>query len=53
MLACYGALLTTEKDWINLGEDAPASVYWLKIGVEIEDEETFLQIVTQRTAGRN
>jgi tetraacyldisaccharide 4'-kinase len=41
-------LVTTEKDIINLCDHAPASVapcslLWLKIGIEIDNEEEFLQ----------
>ena len=44
LLQGYGALLTTEKDVINLGKDF-ANVYWLKIGLEIDEEEVFLEAV--------
>jgi 3-deoxy-D-manno-octulosonic-acid transferase len=42
------ALVTTEKDMINLCADAsalvaPCKLLWLKIGIEIENEEEFLQ----------
>ena len=47
LLSRHGALLTTEKDWINLGEDGPEKIYWLKIRIEIDDEETFLRCVDQ------
>jgi 3-deoxy-D-manno-octulosonic-acid transferase len=43
LLHRHGALLTTEKDWINLGDRGPEKVYWLKIRVEIDNEEAFLQ----------
>ncbi len=44
------ALVTTEKDVLNLREDAPALVaplklYWLKIGIEIEKEEELLRLI--------
>ena len=44
------ALVTTEKDALNLREDAPALVaplklYWLKIGIEIEKEEELLRLI--------
>ena len=44
------ALLTTEKDVLNLMEDAPRLVaplklYWLKIGIEIEREEELLRLI--------
>jgi len=47
------ALVTTEKDALNLCEDAPALVaplklYWLKIGIEIEKEEELLQQIMSR-----
>lgn len=46
--AGVGVLLTTEKDLMNLGEDAaallaPNQLLWLKIGIEIEREAEFLQ----------
>jgi tetraacyldisaccharide 4'-kinase len=46
------ALVTTEKDAINLSEYAGqvvgiAPVYWLKIGVEMENESQFLALVLQ------
>ena len=49
------ALLTTEKDAMNLPRDAaemiaPAKLYWLEIGIEIEREEELLQRITLRTA---
>ena len=45
LLAKHGSLVTTEKDWINLGEGAPAGVFWLKIRVEVDDEAAFLRAV--------
>jgi 3-deoxy-D-manno-octulosonic-acid transferase len=47
------ALVTTEKDVLNLCDDAPALVapfklYWLKIGIEIENEEELLQQIMSR-----
>lgn len=44
------AIVTTEKDALNLCEDfaglvAPLKLYWLKIGVEIEDEDALLQLI--------
>jgi tetraacyldisaccharide 4'-kinase len=45
LLKQHGALLTTEKDWINLGETPPAGVFWLKITLRIENEEPFLRAV--------
>ena len=44
------ALVTTEKDALNLMENAPALVaplklYWLKIGIEIEKEEELLRLI--------
>ncbi|HML17176.1 MAG TPA: tetraacyldisaccharide 4'-kinase [Bryobacteraceae bacterium] len=43
-----GALVTTEKDAINLPENAaalirPIKLYWLRIDIEIEGEEDFLR----------
>ena len=42
------SLVTTEKDAMNLCEDAvalvaPRKLYWLRIGIEIENEEDFLR----------
>jgi tetraacyldisaccharide 4'-kinase len=45
LLARHGALVTTEKDWINLGGGAPAGIFWLKIRVEVDDETAFLRAV--------
>jgi hypothetical protein len=44
------ALVTTEKDVLNLREDAlalvaPLKLYWLKIGIEIEKEEELLRLI--------
>jgi len=50
LLALHGALVTTEKDWINLGSGAPAGIFWLKIQVEMDDEEAFLRVVAPRGA---
>jgi 3-deoxy-D-manno-octulosonic-acid transferase len=46
------ALVTTEKDAINLSEYAgqvagSAPVYWLKIGVELDNEAQFLALVLE------
>jgi len=46
------ALITTEKDAMNLCEDAalavaPLQLYWLRIGVEIDSEHEFLLRITQ------
>jgi tetraacyldisaccharide 4'-kinase len=48
LLARHGSLVTTEKDWINLGNGAPAGIFWLKIHVELDDEEAFLRVVAPR-----
>jgi len=45
------ALVTTEKDALNLCDESPALVaplklFWLKIGIEIEREEELLQTIT-------
>jgi 3-deoxy-D-manno-octulosonic-acid transferase len=50
-------LLTTEKDAMNLPADAaaavaPAKLYWLKIGIEIEGEGELLQRI-QRARGES
>ncbi len=52
------ALLTTEKDAMNLPADAaalvePVEIYWLRIGLEIEDEPRLLASIEQRLAGRS
>jgi 3-deoxy-D-manno-octulosonic-acid transferase len=44
------ALVTTEKDMVNLCSDcdalaAPLKIFWLKVGMEIEREEDFLASV--------
>ena len=44
------ALVTTEKDMFNLFEGAakvvaPLRLYWLKIGIEIENEEELLRLI--------
>jgi 3-deoxy-D-manno-octulosonic-acid transferase len=46
------ALVTTEKDALNLCDGAaaivsPLKLYWLKIGIEIEKEEELLQQILQ------
>ena len=48
--ARYGPLLTTEKDWINLGASAPAGVFWLRIRLRVENEQGFLASI-ERLAG--
>jgi hypothetical protein len=45
LLTRGGPLLTTEKDWINLGASAPAGIYWLKIKVELDNEPGFLNAI--------
>lgn len=52
------ALLTTEKDAVNLPADAaalvePVELYWLRIGLEIEDEPRLLASIGERLAGRS
>jgi len=47
------ALVTTEKDLMNLNENAialiaPMRLYWLKIGIQIEGEEEFLRYLRAR-----
>jgi len=49
-LAGAKALVTTEKDFLNLFEGAaaliaPLKLYWLKIGIEIENEEELLRLL--------
>jgi tetraacyldisaccharide 4'-kinase len=44
------ALLTTEKDVVNFPESteaivAPAKIFWLKIGVKIDNEAAFLKLL--------
>jgi 3-deoxy-D-manno-octulosonic-acid transferase len=46
------AIVTTEKDTINLGEGAaalfkPLRLYWLRVAVEIDDEEGLLETLLQ------
>jgi tetraacyldisaccharide 4'-kinase len=48
------AIVTTEKDALNLCDGAPEimaplKLYWLKIGIEIEREEQLLQQIGLRT----
>ncbi len=52
-------LLTTEKDAMNLPESAPGvlsrtgvTLYWLKIGVEIEHEDQLIELIDSKTSGR-
>ncbi len=50
MAAGAEALITTEKDVFNLFEGAaqliaPLRLYWLKIGIEIENEEKLLRLI--------
>ena len=40
-----GALVTTEKDFMNLSAAAPMKLYWLKIDIEIEKEDELLQLI--------
>jgi len=47
------AVVTTEKDFVNLCEDAgrlldPLPLYWLKIGVQIDREEEFMGAISAR-----
>jgi hypothetical protein len=47
MPSCSTALVTTEKDSVNLCPDcddlmAPLELYWLKVSMAIEDEEALL-----------
>jgi tetraacyldisaccharide 4'-kinase len=49
-LAGAEAIVTTEKDMLNLFEGAaevvaPLRLYWLKIGIEIENEEKLLRLI--------
>jgi tetraacyldisaccharide 4'-kinase len=51
------ALVTTEKDAINLSDHAAeiggiAPVYWLKIGIELENEAEFLALVLENAGMR-
>jgi tetraacyldisaccharide 4'-kinase len=45
LLGRYGSLVTTEKDWINLGSSAPPGICWLKIRTEIDRDESFLSAI--------
>ena len=47
------AVVTTEKDLVNLCEDpghllAPLPLYWLRIGVQLDREDEFLDAISQR-----
>jgi 3-deoxy-D-manno-octulosonic-acid transferase len=51
------AVVTTEKDLVNLCDDpghllAPLPLYWLRIGVQIDREDEFLDAVSQRLRSR-
>ncbi|MGO4881874.1 MAG: tetraacyldisaccharide 4'-kinase [Bryobacteraceae bacterium] len=51
------AVVTTEKDWVNLGDDpshllAPLPLYWLRIGVSLDREDEFLATVSARLSVR-
>jgi tetraacyldisaccharide 4'-kinase len=51
------ALLTTEKDAMNLCEQAasliaPIRLYWLKIGIEVEEEDRLLGIILSNDASK-
>jgi 3-deoxy-D-manno-octulosonic-acid transferase len=51
-----GALVTTEKDFVNLCEDwapliAPLRLYWLKVSMGIEREHELLELVLKVTVG--
>jgi len=50
-------LLTTEKDAMNLPEraleilsDASTELYWLKIGIQVEREESLLELIESKLA---
>ena len=46
-------LLTTEKDAINLPEHiAPGRIFWLKIGIEIDNEEALLDQIVGAVCSR-
>lgn len=52
------ALVTTEKDAINLSDHAGeiagiTPVYWLKIGIELENESEFLALVLENAGMRS
>jgi 3-deoxy-D-manno-octulosonic-acid transferase len=47
------AVVTTEKDFVNLCDDpghllAPLPLYWLRIGVQLDRENEFLDAIAQR-----
>jgi len=49
------AILTTEKDSINLCEGwqellAPLRLYWLKIGIQVEEEEELAKLIRSKLA---
>ena len=50
-----GVLLTTEKDAMNLPDSAPSvleragvNLYWLKIGVQVENENQLLELIESK-----
>jgi tetraacyldisaccharide 4'-kinase len=50
---CVEAVVTTEKDLVNLCEDpghllAPLPLYWLRIGVHVDREDEFLDAISRR-----
>ena len=55
-LACKAeAIVTTEKDSINLCEGweellAPLRLYWLKIGIQVEEEKALADLIRNRLA---
>lgn len=44
------ALVTTEKDFLNLPEDiaTPIPLWWLQIGIEVENADALLELVRRR-----
>jgi tetraacyldisaccharide 4'-kinase len=56
LLSRYGSLVTTEKDLLNLGSSIPPRIYWLKIRVDVDREESFLGEIrkaSQKSKGKS
>jgi tetraacyldisaccharide 4'-kinase len=51
LLARYSVLLTTQKDWINLGASPPERIFWLRIELEMENADAFLRELHARLTG--
>ena len=51
-MADAGVLVTTEKDAMNLPEDRPREIYWLKIEMVVEHEERLMEWVMKVVGNR-